>query len=179
MSFQTFVQRVFQREGYKSHLAADHGGLTIWGICQRDYPAEVAEMLKMDREKAKDVAAAIYKRKYWDRVQGDALEQIAGGELADMVADAAVNAGVKTAGRILQETLNAVGMNGRWHPVRIDGIIGAETLAAMGRAVIANPQRYRELLPKVFRAMRIRHYLGIVQNDPTQSVFLDGWLLRA
>lgn len=179
MSFNTFVQRVFEREGYKSKMFADHGGLTIWGITERDYPVEVSEMAKLDREAAKEIAAAIYKKNYWDRVQGDAIEQIVGGEFADQVADCAVNCGVGAAARILQQTVNAVGLNQKWHPVRVDSVIGAETLAALGRAVIANPQRYRDLFAKVYRAMRIQHYIDIVKNNPSQAVFVDGWLLRA
>lgn len=180
MSFKDFADRVFQREGYRSNHPADKGGLTIWGITERDYPAEVAMMAKMGPEEAMEIAAGIYRKKYWDKVQGDALEHIAGGDLADQVADFAVNAGISRASMTLQRVLNLFAMSrGKWDPVNVDGVIGSETLAAVGRAILANPDRYRALLPKTYRALRMQFYIAIAQQDTSQRVFLEGWLLRA
>lgn len=180
MPFNEFVQRVFEREGYKSAHVADTGGLTIWGITERDHPEAVAMMSRMGREESQDVAAAIYRREYWDRVQGDTLEQIGGPDLADMVADTAVNAGVKTAGILLQKSLNRIQpARKKWDVIHVDGIIGAETLAAVGRAVICDKRRYQALIPKVYRYLRMDHYFAICEENPSQLVFLEGWLLRA
>jgi Putative secretion activating protein len=64
-------------------------------------------------------AKRIYRRDYWEFVSGDALPW----PLSYFVFDAAVNQGVAPAIRMLQQALG----------VEADGIIGPQTLAAVGR----------------------------------------------
>jgi len=84
---------------------------TKFGISAAAYPdVDIANLLLHE-------AKAIYKRDYWDRIQGDLLPPA----IALVTFDAAVNAGPAGAGKFLQI---AVG-------VRPDGIVGPATLAAV------------------------------------------------
>lgn len=65
----------------------DPGGLTKYGISQKAYPNEDITNLTIDRAKA------LYKRDYWDKVNGDELPYP-----WDMImADTSVNCGVSRA----------------------------------------------------------------------------------
>ncbi|MEE8433323.1 MAG: putative peptidoglycan-binding domain-containing protein [bacterium] len=83
--------------------------------------------------------------------------------------DFGVNAGVKTAGKALQQTLNWV----RGAEVLVkDGAIGPATL----REVNLAPER--ELVLKFFE-MRTRYYVNIARRRPQNRKFLYAWMRRA
>ncbi len=98
-------------------------------------------------------AAAIYRRDYWDRVQGDALPP----PLALLVFDAAVNAGPGRAVRWLQAAVGAV----------VDGQLGPDTLtrarSVAGAAAMAE-----------FQAQRLLFMTAL----PTWRTFGHGWARR-
>lgn len=106
--------------GYTNH-PADPGGPTNWGITIHDVRAYVkADATAADvRALMKDQAKDIYKRKYWDKVQGDRLP--AGVDYC--VFDYAVNSGVGRAPKVLQRIVG----------VEPDGVIGEATLAAVAK----------------------------------------------
>jgi lysozyme family protein len=103
--------------GYVSN-PADPGGETKFGICKRSYPNLDIEHL------TRDGARAIYARDYWTPILGD--------ELPDVVAlvsfDCAVNQGVSSAVKVLQEAL----VNQGYLPEdAVDGRHGSQTLGAV------------------------------------------------
>lgn len=122
---------------------------TKFGISAAAYPGlDIAGLSLGD-------AQAIYRRDYWDRVQGDALPP----PLALLVFDAAVNNGVGRAVRWLQQALG----------VQADGVPGAATVAAVhahagdGAALMAE-----------FQALRMAFMAGL----PTWRTFGLGWARR-
>lgn len=85
--------------------------------------------------------------------------------------DMAVNHGPSIAVKILQRVINAAGFG----PIAVDGIIGPVTIM---KAEIA----HREMGPFLVNALvdeRKNFYRRIVENDPSQSAFIKGWLRRA
>ena len=122
---------------------------TKFGISASSYPLLDIAGLTLDG------ARLIYRRDYWDRVQGDALPP----PLALLVFDAAVNNGVGRSARWLQI---AVG-------VRTDGVIGPETLAA----VLARSGKGAGLMSE-FQAQRLAFMAGL----PTWRTFGLGWARR-
>lgn len=85
---------------------------TKYGISAASYPnVDIANLTLAQ-------AQAIYKRDFWDRLQGDALDP----DLAFQAFDAAVNCGAATAAKWLQRAA-------RVNPV--DGVIGPVSLAAI------------------------------------------------
>lgn len=104
---------------------ADPGGVTRWGISQRAHPD--VDVRALTREQAQQ----IYRRAYWDPMRCDELPP----PLDLAVFDAAVNQGRAAAARMLQEALG----------VTIDGIIGAQTIAAARRAGLWHVARFMTL----------------------------------
>jgi len=139
---------------------ADPGGLTKYGISQRAYPGQ--NIRDLTEERAKE----LYKRDYWDKVNGDLIPD---DHLAHFVLDVAVNMGVSAACGELQAAINRVaGKN----VIAEDGRIGRETLRALER----------QSSPVVLRSMlrsRIERYARIVAGKPTSAKYLAGWIRRS
>lgn len=109
--FPTLIERVFPYEGgYLSPEEAkrqgDPGGETHWGISKRSYPNVNIKTL------TRDGAIAIYKRDFWDTVDGDNLPEA----VAFSVLDAAINSGPGMAIRWLQRAAG-VADDGQFGPV--------------------------------------------------------------
>lgn len=152
--------------GYQRH-AADTGNYnrdgelvgTNWGIAApvaEDYFDRVVTTKDM-KSLAKSVAHDIFRRKFWDQMQGD---QFPTQELANIVYDGFVNHG-RWGIRLLQRVLG----------LKEDGILGPVTLEAMQ---YADPY----ILYNAYFDARYRFYHSIVRNRPTQKVFLKGWMKR-
>lgn len=120
---------------------------TKFGVSAASYPGLDIAALSLAE------AQAVYRRDYWERVQGDAMPA----PLALLVFDAAVNNGLGRAIRWLQEAAG----------VTVDGVIGPVTLRAVtmvtGAAVMAE-----------FQARRLLFMAGL----PTWRQFGGGWARR-
>lgn len=118
-NFHRSMPHVFKHEGGWSDHPADRGGATHRGITLQVYrdwlknPHATKEQL---RALSEDTARTIYKQRYWDPSRASELPH--GVDL--MVFDMAINAGINRSIRLLQEVLG----------VPVDGIIGAQTIAA-------------------------------------------------
>lgn len=122
---------------------------TRYGISAAAYPGLAIATLTLD------AARAVYRRDYWDRVQGDSLSP----PLALLVFDAAVNSGVSRAICWLQAAAG----------VAPDGVLGPRTLAAVG----AKAGQGTALLAE-FQAQRLMFMAGL----PTWRSFGLGWARR-
>lgn len=159
MSFDRALAAALAHEGGVSDHPADRGGLTKWGVTQATYetwraktgqaPRPVVEMTEAEMR-------AIYLDGYWFPAGCDQMPD----ELAETVFDMAVNSGVRRAVITLQRVLG----------VTQDGIPGPETISA---AHEAGP-----MVALHFLKARAALYRDIVRNDPTQIVFLAGWINR-
>lgn len=112
MDFDAAFEKLIAHEGGLVDDPADPGGLTKFGISARSYPGESIAELTLERAKL------LYKRDYWGPAGCDALPDA----VKDDVFDTAVNAGVRTAVKLLQR---AVGESE-------DGVLGPLTLQAAG-----------------------------------------------
>jgi lysozyme family protein len=66
----------------------------------------------------------------------------------------------------MQKSVNLLGGN-----LNVDNIMGAKTIKAI------NSMNAQELF-NVYQQNRREHYIRIVKQDPTQKVFIKGWLDR-
>lgn len=131
---------------------ADKGGLTKWGISQAANPdLDIANLTYEDAQR-------IYRERYWVPGGCDVLPY----PVNITHFDACVNHRMSTAVKLLQRGAGALA----------DGVLGPKTLSAVQAM---NPH----LLAIAMITERERYYRGIVENDPTQAVFLRGWLNRA
>lgn len=152
--------------GYSNH-PADPGGATNFGIIQREldrwngahpelaFPSNVKDLTP-------ELAATIYRTNYW-RWDG-----LADASLAIKLFDIGVNCGTGTAVKLLQRAINKLLPKA----LDVDGQLGPATLGA------ANAQDPAALLQAVCQVQR-EYYQAIVDRNPTQAVFLKGWLARA
>lgn len=169
--FDLAIVATLEHEGgdrYTNH-PADKGGPTRWGITaatlgdwrKLERPATADEVKALGR----DEACAIYRARYWDACRcGEIEDQL----VAAKVFDLAVNTGPVAAVRMLQKACDRC----QGTPVAVDGVIGAKTLAAVAAS---DPG---ELVIELVH-VATEFYLAIVNRDPSQRVFLAGWLSRA
>jgi len=157
-SFDNCVAMILEKEGGYSDHPRDRGGPTNFGITLRTY-ADYHEMPESDvtadmiKNLKQDEAKEIYRAKYWTAARCDDLPP--GIDL--MVFDFAVNAGVRTSIRILQELAH----------VTADGSVGPITLAAVRTC------EPKDLI-KRFADRRLTYYRSLSNYD----VFGRGWDAR-
>lgn len=154
-NFNEAIKFVLRWEGGET---TDTGGFTKYGISQKAYPNLNISALTLDQ------ARAIYRRDYWDKIQGDKIQD-QGNALA--LLDYSVNAGPGRAVRDAQRVLNAAGYN-----LAVDGALGPLTLAAINRR--------GPLFAAALTAERKKFYNRLVQQNPEKyRKYLRGWLRRS
>lgn len=146
-TFEDFIGRVLGHEGGYVNDSRDPGGETKFGIAKRSYPGVDIKGL------TRDAAVEIYRRDFWNRVQGDKLPR----PFVFQALDAAVNHGIENSVRWMQRAAR----------VAADGVIGPITLAAVLRADVAD-------LVLKFNAERLRFYADLTTFD----AFGRGWVRR-
>lgn len=144
--FEKCITFILEEEGGMANLRRDPGGLTKYGISQRAYPDVDIAALTVRQ------AMAIYQRDYWSPIRGDELPP----GLDLLVLDCAINQGVSTAVKLLQEAARTA----------VDGVLGAQTLQAAQKAM---PGILRE-----FCALRGWRY----EINRNEDVFGKGWFRR-
>lgn len=147
MDFTDAIDRVLANEGGYVNNPADPGGETNFGISKHSYPdVDIAGLTR-------DGAKAIYKRDFWDQVDGDNLPPA----IAYQLLDFAVNGGIGTAIRKAQQAVG-VADDGRWGPIT------RAAVAAM------DPRRFA----LKFGALKITYYTKL----STFGAFGAGWMNR-
>lgn len=168
-SVDKLIDEVLQREGGYVDHPADRGGPTNFGITLKTlsqyigYAATENDMKTLDVQVAKD----IYEKNYYTGPGIYKLpEQIQG-----FIFDCAVNHGPRRAIKFIQSVCNQAGYKPR---LDVDGAMGPNTLKG---AQWAQENMQGMFLLALFEE-RKNFYHTIVEHDPSQSVFLRGWLNR-
>lgn len=165
--------------GYSNH-PADKGGETIFGISRVFHPNwdgwKIFDKAKKlynfpsnveDNEHLKLLAKQFYKDVYWDSFNGDIYPQT----LSNRLFNISINIGRSYAFSFLQQSLNLL-INSN---LTVDGIFGNETSSSLNSFLSDHDIRY---LLKCLRIFQGYHYISISLEDPSQSVFIFGWLNR-
>lgn len=160
MSFESSFQEILKIEGGFVDHPNDKGGATKYGITIQTLSDFLGKEVSKEDIHNLDIETAkkIYKQNYWDRMK---LDFVFDDELSDFLFDQAVNRGVRSIACMVQ---TAVG-------VKADGIIGRITLGAIDSR---NPKK---LLQELVARSQME-YVRIVESNPSQLVFLRGWLSR-
>lgn len=153
--------KLFGVEGGEVNDPDDNGGHTKYGICQRSYPNEDIHALTLER------AAAIYERDFWKPLR---LSEIQNQTIAEEIFDTAVNCGVGTAAKILQEAINL--SNYPEPDIAVDMHIGPATIAAV------NNHKSPRALYKALNGLQFMRYVGIIRANPKQEKFFRSWASR-
>lgn len=174
MDVTSLIDDVIDREGGYVDHPADRGGPTRYGITHAVASAE--GYTGALRELPRDLATAIYRRRYWlapafDRV---ALRTPA---LAAELLDTGVNMGPAVAAGFLQRVLNALNREQRdWADLAVDGNIGARTLHALDRLLATRGPAAATVLVRAVNALQGERYLRLAETRPANEAFLYGWL---
>jgi len=164
-NFSLYFPILLKFEGGYVNNPKDNGGPTNLGVTLKEWLSsgydkdgdgdiDVQDLKRITPKDAEKIA----KLKYWDKVRGD---EINSQSVAEFLFDWAYMSGPGTAIRKLQEVLE----------ITIDGIIGNKTIGAINST---NPVTLFNLL----KARREKFFRDIVNNNPSQKVFLKGWLNR-
>lgn len=154
-NFAESLQHVLKHEGGFVNHPNDPGGMTNLGCTKavwEEWCGHPVTEKVMRSLKAADVAP-LYKRKYWDKIQGDELPN----GVDYVVFDCAINSGPGRAMKFLQ---GCVG-------VEVDGVLGPKTLAAV----------------KAFNSKQLiedysKRRLSFMMDLPTWGTFGKGWSRR-
>jgi lysozyme family protein len=167
-NFNEAVQKVLRAEGGYVNHPADRGGPTNHGITQKVYNEWMAKktgknpyISTIDEIKNMPVGNAIqiYKENYWDAIQGDKIKKFS---IAAMIFDQAVNAGVPAAVRRAQRVVQ----------LPETGKMDDQTLRVL------NSTSEKTFIENYYNAT-VAFYNAIVEKNPSQEVFIKGWLKRA
>lgn len=159
-----YIHRLFEREGHFSNHPNDRGGATKFGITHttlstwRGKPATIDDVRSLTAEEA----TAIYKALYFDNHRIGSLPD----PIEEQLFDYGVNSGPQVAIRALQECLS----------LPADGIIGPATIAASTASCALDGGR--SLNTQLAKA-RLMMLARICRRDPSQLVFLAGWMKRS
>jgi lysozyme family protein len=156
-----------QEGGYVNHKA-DKGGATNLGITQGTLSAYLGHQASVDDVKklTKETARDIYKKNYYFAPKIDRLPAM----IQPLMFDMAVNHGSSKAAKLLQSLLISMG-----YAIIADGDIGQKTCKSSVNACNSFGNEFVNSLVDT----RVKFYNDIVHNNPSQSVFLKGWLRRA
>lgn len=151
MNFLTAFDKLLKHEGGFSDHKADPGGKTRYGVTEA--VAREAGYRGDMRELPLDLAQRIYKDKYWDAVQAEALPA----DVRYIVFDGAVNSGITQSAKWLQRACG----------VTDDGVVGPQTIRAAN--ALASDSLKRRIL-----GQRLR-FMATLANWPA---FSRGWANR-
>lgn len=167
-AFQWAVHHTLEVEGVFSDHQADSGGATRYGITEglaRRYGIPDVRTLTLDQ------AIGIYWEEFWrtlglDHVAGDSWR------VAAEIFDSAVNTGHRRAGLIAQQAANEV----FGEDVAVDGMIGPQTRAALGRIVHGGYERH---LVAALNGYQFEFYINLLRDGHEGAPhFIRGWMLR-
>lgn len=154
MDFKEAVKIVLELEGGETIVndPDDPGGTTKYGISARAHPELGPKGVEALTESE---AMKIYFQDYWEPVKAGDLPAA----LRLAVFDSAVNQGVKKASELIQTAANTLG-----ETLRIDGVIGVETLSVLSGLAA-------DRLADEFMRRRMSHYRTL----PTFEKYGRGW----
>lgn len=167
--------------GGKYHkVNGDSGGATKYGISLRflkGLPLDVSDINKSghvteDDIKAltEDTAKAFYRKYFWLHYQLGAIEHPV---VATKLLNIFVNMRGRVAGRVAQRALISCKVEG----IKEDGYIGPISQAGINE--ITCDDSLTAMYLAALRAHQEGIYRLIVSENPSQEIFLNGWLRRA
>ena len=157
--FKKYAPKLLQVEGEYVYHPADEGGPTMKGVTLRTYREHFGAHKTVNDLKNISYGEwqEIMKTSYWDKCKAD---QISSQSVAEILVDWCVNSGMVGLRRV-QELVGA----------KPDGIAGPITLS------LINTSDSRLLFDRIMAA-RNQFYINIVKKNPSQKVFMNGWMNR-
>ena len=171
---QEVIGRIIDVEGGYVNDPDDSGGETNWGITER--VARQNGYRGPMRDLPKNLAFAIYVKRYWHPLCLDQIEQLSP-LIAEELADTGVNQGVHRAAETLQRALNALNNVGKLYgDIKIDGDIGPATLDALTRYLNSRGTEGEMVLHRGLNVLQGAFYFDLTERRQKDEKYLYGWL---
>lgn len=163
--FEIAIPHTLVWEGLYSNHPDDPGHETMRGITD-GLDGKIDHMVDINGDGDGDVdiknltesqAKEVYKRRFWDRMQGDKIESQL---IANILFDGFVNCG-----------FNGIKIMQRLVHQKDDGVVGPKTLAAINGAD-------EVILYHKYKEARFNYYFDLAHKKPALKVFLKGWINR-
>lgn len=155
--------------GYVNH-PADKGGPTKYGITQRTYSEYVGREVSINevRNLSKEMAFDIYQSRYLIKPR---ITMIQNEFLKYLMLDMSVHHGPVRSIRMTQQVVNSTEL----FSLNADGILGPISENAINTTYDYMGRYFTNIISH----KRADFMRSIVDNNPSQKVFLKGWLNRA
>lgn len=176
---KAFEKTLTVEGGYVNH-PSDKGGETYCGIARNFFPNWSGWLLidaykndggfpkNIDKNKLLPHIETFYKTQFWDVMK---LDDIKDQDIAEEIYDTGVNTGTRTAVKMAQEACNLLNRQGKDYPdIEVDGIIGKNTINTI------NNHPFPTTLFNLLNYLQAEKYVEICRKNPTQEVFMRGWL---
>lgn len=164
--FNKFIGELLQTEGGYVNDPSDSGGETNFGITiavarENGYTGSMKAM-------PVEVAKKIYKKIFWDSLK---LDEFKSQQLAEVLCDMSVNAGVGKGKEVMQKMINYMTFDN----IVVDKIIGNGT---MGKIALIDTKEEMEEAVLLAGAMFARHHLECMDRAEKNEKYGLGWLRR-
>lgn len=161
MNIESEIEALIGREGGYVNHPNDRGGATKFGVTRvmlgihRDAPVLDKDIKAMKIEEAREVYQTIF-------IKQPNIDKLPDPMIAALVFDFGVHSGTRKAIKVLQLVLG----------LHADGIIGPKTASAVRQADTTT-------LAIKYLAERMEYLAAVVAANPSQAVFIRGWIRRA
>lgn len=166
--YRLLVPFCLSAEGGLSDTPGDKGGLTNKGITFAVWITYFGDT--KDRFLAMSPAdwGLIFKKEVWDKINGDLINSQ---KIANAIGDWVLNSGAYFPERDVQEVLNAIFLK----HLTVDGNFGNANYHSTVDAInsVDQDEEYKDII-----ARHQEFYKSIVDKDPSQQKFYDGWMNR-
>lgn len=171
----TWRETLGKEGGYSNHND-DPGGATRWGVTQavaRHY-GYVGPM----EDLPVDTARSIAKKAYWDPLRLDDVAYLSPSIAAELF-DTAYNCGIGTAGKFLQQSLNAFNRQESDYPdLIVDGRIGRHTIGALREYLHKRGPAGELVMMRALNSLQGARYIQVVERKAALESFVFGWFLN-
>lgn len=171
---QILLNLILQHEGGYSNNPHDLGGRTYCGISENNFPQwpgwgildsySLKYNQVLDNEQLTELVHDFYTQNFYTPMMVENLDSLV---LSAHYYDCGVNCGIRTAVKMLQRSIN----QSLTSKIAEDGYIGSITIS---EANTLDPFK----LVDAYVKEREGYYKSIVDRNPSQEVFLEGWLNR-
>lgn len=164
------ISDILRKEGGYVNHPEDKGGPTNFGITQKTLSDYLGKPVSVEDVKnlTKKVAKEIYLSNYFYSPRIDQLPE----QCHHLVLDMSVNHGSKNAIKIVQRVITLADVV---DDITVDGVAGPQTFEA---AKLTHEAMGNYFINAIVDE-RVNFYNAIVEHNPSQSVFLKGWINRA
>lgn len=164
--FNKFIGELLLTEGGYVDDPSDSGGETNYGITvavarENGYTGSMKNM-------PVETAKKIYKKIFWDSLK---LDEFKSQQLAEVLCDMSVNAGVGKGKEVMQKMINYMTTDN----IIVDRAIGSGT---MGRIALIDTKEEMEEAILLAGAMFARHHLECMDRAEKNEKYGLGWLRR-